>query len=480
MGTNKGDYSVYRDPIAERYASAEMSANFSAQTKFSTWRRLWVALARAEKQLGLAITDAQIAEMQKFVDDINFAEAEAREREVRHDVMAHVHAFGMQAKGAKPIIHLGATSCYVGDNADLIIMRDALRLVRRRLVNVIDRLAAFALEHKDTPTLGYTHFQPAQPTTVGKRASLWLQDLMMDLDEVTRRIDTLKFLGNKGTTGTQASFLALFEGDAKKVDKLDQLIATEMGFDATFDVTGQTYPRKVDAQALAMLSGIAQSAHKFANDLRLLMHLREVEEPIGEKQIGSSAMAYKRNPRQSELITGLARHVIVLANDPAFTAANQWLERTLDDSANRRVSISGAFLATDGMLRVMLGVVSGLVVNEPVIRRHLMEELPFVATENILMAAVKAGGDRQDLHEKIRAHAHAAAKRMKETGEPNDLLARLKGDRAFAKADLDAALDPSQYVGLASQQTKSYVTKVVRPALAPFKNELGDKPDFSL
>jgi adenylosuccinate lyase len=473
-------YSVYRDPVVERYASAEMSANFSARKKFSTWRRLWVALAKAEKKLGLKITTAQIAEMEKFVDDINFAEAEARERETRHDVMAHVYAYGLQAKRAKPIIHLGATSCYVGDNADLIIMRSALTIIFRRLVNVIDRLAAFAMKYKDTPTLGYTHFQPAQPTTVGKRATLWLQDLMMDLDEIARRIDGMRFLGNKGATGTQASFLELFEGDVDKVNRLEDLIAEEMGFDACFDVTGQTYPRKVDAMTLATLSGVAQSAHKFANDLRLLMHLREVEEPIGEKQIGSSAMAYKRNPRQSELITALARHVIVLANDPAFTAASQWLERTLDDSANRRVSISGAFLAADGMLRVMLSVVSGLVVNEAVIRRHLMEELPFVATENILMTAVKAGGDRQELHEKIRAHAHAAAKRMKETGEPNDLLARLKSDRAFAKADLSAALDPSQYVGLAPLQTENYVNNVVRPALEPFADELGEKADFSL
>ncbi len=480
MGKDKASYDVYRDPLVERYASEEMSANFSAQKKFSTWRRLWVALARAEKELGLAITDAQIAEMEKFVDDINFAEAEAREREVRHDVMAHVWAYGLQAKSARPIIHLGATSCYVGDNADLIIMRSALAIVFRRLLNVIDRLAAFALQYKDTPTLGYTHFQPAQPTTVGKRATLWLQDLMMDLDEVARHIDTLKFLGNKGTTGTQASFLELFGGDVDKVNRLEDLIAEEMGFDACFDVTGQTYPRKVDAQVLGALSGIAQSAHRFANDLRLLMHLREVEEPIGEKQIGSSAMAYKRNPRQSELITALARHVIVLANDPAFTAAGQWLERTLDDSANRRLSIPGAFLAADGMLRVMLGVVSGLVVNERVCHRHLLEDLPFIATENILMSAVKAGGDRQELHEKIRAHSHAAAKKMKETGEPNDLLARLKADPAFAKVDLSRALVSAHYVGLAPQQTEKYVNNVVKPALVPFADELGDRADFAL
>ncbi len=480
MGREKGAYDVFRDPVVERYASEEMSANFSAQKKFSTWRRLWVALARAEQKLGLDITDEQIAQMEKFVETINFAEAEAREREVRHDVMSHVYAFGLQAPEAKPIIHLGATSCYVGDNADLIIIRDALKITRRRLVNVSDRLCDFALKYKDLPTLGFTHYQPAQLTTVGKRASLWVQDLMMDLEALERRLAGIKFRGVKGTTGTQASFLALFEGDAEKVRKLEGLVAKEMGFEACFPVTGQTYPRKFDAQVLSVLSGIAQSAHKFANDLRLLSNLRELEEPFDEKQVGSSAMAYKRNPRRAELITALARHVMVLANDPAFTAAEQWLERTLDDSANRRIAIPGAFLATDGMLRVMLNVVSGLVVNEGVIRRRIEQELPFIATENILMAAVKAGGDRQEVHEKIRQHSHAAARRMKETGGENDLLARLKKDKAFAKADLDAALEPSLYVGLAPQQTEDYVKRSVRPALEPYKDDLGEEAEFDL
>ena len=473
-------YDVYQDPLAERYASAEMSANFSARKKFGTWRRLWVALARAEKKLGLDITDAQIAEMEKYVDDVNFAEAEAREREVRHDVMAHVHAFGLQAKKAAPIIHLGATSCYVGDNADVIIIRDAMHIVLARLVKVIDKLAAFALKHKNLPTLGFTHYQPAQLTTVGKRAALWLQDLVMDLAELERRLATVKLRGVKGTTGTQASFLELFGGDAGKVAKLEQLVAEEMGFDACFAVTAQTYPRKWDTQVLQTLGGIAQSAHKFANDIRLLSNLREMEEPFGEKQIGSSAMAYKRNPRRAELITALARHVIILELDPAFTAASQWLERTLDDSANRRVSIPQAFLATDGLLRVYLDVAAGLVVNEGVIRRRLREELPFIATENILMQAVKAGGDRQALHEKIRTHAQAAARRMKEEGVSNDLLARLKTDAAFAKVDVDAVLEPSGYVGLAPQQTERFVTDVVRPALAAYAQMLGESADFSL
>jgi adenylosuccinate lyase len=480
MGEQGRDYSRYQDPLIERYASAEMAANFSPQKKFSTWRRLWVALAKAEKELGLDITDEQIAQMERFVDTINFAEAEARERVVRHDVMAHVHAFGLQAVKAKPIIHLGATSCTVTDNADVIIMRDALRLVLRRLVNVIDRLAAFALKYKDLPALGFTHFQPAQPVTVGKRACLWIQDLMMDLAEIEHRLATFRLLGVKGTTGTQASFLELFGGDASKVDRLERRVSELMGFEDAYPVTGQTYPRKFDAQVLATLAGVAQSAHKFANDLRLLMHLQEVEEPFDEKQIGSSAMAYKRNPRRAELIAALARHVIVLVGDPAFTAATQWLERTLDDSANRRIAIPGAFLASDGMLRVYLNVASGLVVNEKVCRRRVKQELPFIATENLLMQAVKAGGDRQELHEKIRAHSHAAAKRMKEEGAENDLLERLKGDPAFAKVNLDAAADPSKFVGLAPRQTERFVSDAVRPALQRYQALLGEAAEFEL
>jgi adenylosuccinate lyase len=480
MGKDGMSYDEFRDPVVERYASEEMSANFSPRKKFSTWRRLWVALARGEKQLGLDITDEQLSEMERFVDDVNFADAEAREREVRHDVMAHIHAFGLQARSAKPIIHLGATSCYVTDNADIIIMREALRIVLRRLVNVIDHLSGFALRHKDLATLGFTHFQPAQLTTVGKRATLWIQDFMMDLQEVERRIDGMRLLGVKGATGTQASFLELFDGDASKVRRLENLIARDVDFTECFPVTGQTYPRKFDAQVLSTLSGTAQSAHKFANDLRLLSNLREMEEPFDEKQIGSSAMAYKRNPRRAELITGLARHVIVLAADPAFTAAEQWLERSLDDSSNRRVSIPGAFLAADGMLRVCLNVVAGLVVNEAVIARHVREELPFIATENILMQAVKAGGDRQELHEKIRRHSQAAAGRIKATGSENDLLSRLRDDRSFADVDLDAALDPSRYVGLAAVQAEEFVRDVVRPALRPYEDQLGDSADFDL
>jgi len=480
MSEEKGRHGVFQDPVVERYASAEMSANFSAQKKFSTWRRLWVALARAEQQLGLDITEDQIREMEKFIDDINFAEAEAREHEVRHDVMAHVHAFGLQAPSAKPIIHLGATSCYVGDNADIIIIRDALLIIRRRLVNVIEKLSAFALRFKDLPTLGFTHYQPAQLTTVGKRACLWVQDLLMDLEEVERRVDKIRLRGVKGTTGTQASFLELLGGDPKKVRQLEELVAREVGFTETFPVTGQTYPRKFDAQVLSILSGIAQSAHKFANDLRLLSNLREMEEPFGAKQIGSSAMAYKRNPRRAELITALARHVIVLEGNAAFTAASQWLERTLDDSANRRIAIPGAFLATDGMLRVYLNVAGGLVVNKGVIQRRLELELPFIATENILMQAVKAGGDRQELHEKIRQHSHAAALRMKGSGGANDLLSRLKSDEAFANIDVETVLDPSRYVGLAPQQTEEFVKNVVGPALKPYKDELGESAEFDL
>jgi len=480
MGKDTSGYDVFQDPLVTRYASPEMSANFSPRKKFSTWRRLWVALARAEQKLGLDISNVQIAEMAKYVDDINFAEAEAREREVRHDVMAHVHAFGLQAKTASRIIHLGATSCYVGDNADVIIIRDALEIILRRLVNVIDKLASFALKHKDLPTLGFTHYQPAQLTTVGKRATLWIQDLMMDLSELVRRIEEIRLRGVKGTTGTQASFLTLFEGDAKKVKMLEKLVAREMGFARCYPVTGQTYPRKLDVQVLSTLSGIAQSAHKFANDLRLLSNLREVEEPFAEKQIGSSAMAYKRNPRRAELITALARHVMVLVGNPTFTAASQWLERTLDDSANRRISIPGAFLATDGVLRVYLNVAQGLVVNKAVINARLVEELPFIATENLMMEAVKKGGNRQELHERIRKHAHEAARQMKARGGKNDLLGRLRVDEAFKKVNIDAAVKPSLYVGLAPQQTEEYITGIVCPALKAYQKHLGESAEFDL
>ena len=472
----------YASPLPERYATEEMTYLWSPHRKFSTWRRLWVALARAEMELGLPVTAEQVAELEAHVEDINFADAEAAERRTRHDVMAHVYAYGKQCPKAKPIIHLGATSAYVGDNTDLILLREGMRILLAQLVNVIDQLAKFAGKHSDLATLGFTHFQPAQPTTVGKRACLWIQDLLMDLADLAGRIEGITFLGVKGTTGTQASFLALLDGDADKVRKLDARVAELMGFSGCVPVSGQTYPRKVDSQVLSVLSGIAQSAHKFANDMRLLCHLREVEEPFGSEQIGSSAMAYKRNPRRTELMTGLSRFVMVNALNADLTAAEQWFERTLDDSGTRRLSLPETFLATNGILNVFMSVVSGLVVNEGVIARRLASELPFLATENILMCATKAGGDRQELHERIRKHAHAASARMKETGEPNDLLSRLKKDEAFAKVPLDAGdiLEAALYVGLAPQQTRSYIKDVVEPALRPYADVLGAETDFHL
>jgi adenylosuccinate lyase len=459
---------LYENPLVSRYAGREMNLVWSPQTKFSTWRRLWVALARAERELGLPITDEQISELEAFVDRINFDVAEARERELRHDVMSHVYAFGEQCPGARAIIHLGATSCYVTDNSELIQIRDALRIVDRKLCDVVGHLREFALTYRNLPTLGFTHFQPAQLTTVGKRASLWMYDLTLDIEAVRRGIRELPFRGVKGTTGTQASFLALFDGDHDKVKALEQRVTELMGFDRCVPVSGQTYSRKFDYHVLAMLSGIAQSAAKMATDIRLLAHLKEVEEPFGEKQIGSSAMAYKRNPMRSERVCGLARYVITLADNAAHTHATQWMERTLDDSANRRLSLPQAFLGVDVLLSTLANVADGLHVWPQVIRRHVEQELPFMATEEIIMAGVKAGGDRQELHEAIRGHSMEAARRVKEEGGSNDLLERLAGDPLFSPvrdrfADL---LAPERFVGRAPQQVEEFIAEVVDPLLA--------------
>jgi len=458
----------YDNPLIARYASAEMSALWSPQRKFSTWRRLWVALAEAEAELGLAITAEQIAELRANVETIDFAAADRYERRLRHDVMAHVHAYGDVCPTARPIIHLGATSCYVTDNTDLLLLRDGLDLVRTRLVGVLGRLAAFARQHRDLACLAFTHMQPAQPTTIGKRACLWAYDLVLDLAEIEHRMDSLKALGSKGTTGTQASFLELFGGDHAKVRRLEQLICEKIGLAQSYPVTGQTYPRKIDSQVLAVLSGIAQTAHKMATDLRLLQHRKEVEEPFEKEQIGSSAMAYKRNPMRSERMCSLARFVVSLESSSAMTAATQWLERTLDDSANRRLVIPQAFLAIDAVLILYHNIADGLVVYPRVLARNLDAELPFMATENILMAAVAAGGDRQDLHERIRRHSQAAAAMVKQEGAPNDLLDRLAADPAFAKVDLDAALAPQKFIGRAPEQVDEFLAEVIEPILAKY------------
>ncbi|MDQ0290358.1 adenylosuccinate lyase [Oligosphaera ethanolica] len=459
---------AYESPFSARYASDDMQYLFSAEKKFRSWRQLWIVLAEAEHELGLPVSLEQIAELKAHRDDINYDVAAERERVVRHDVMAHVHAYGEQCPLARPIIHLGATSCYVGDNTDLLIMRDAFRLLRGKLLVVISRLAAFADEYKALPTLGFTHFQPAQPTTVGKRACLWLQDLLFDLADVDYFLDGLRLLGSKGTTGTQASFLELFDGDHAKCRRLDDLIAQKLGFPGCYAVSGQTYSRKIDSRALNVLSGIAQSACKFSNDVRLLQHLKEVEEPFEKSQIGSSAMAYKRNPMRSERIAALSRYVLADALNPAFTAATQWFERTLDDSANRRLSVAEAFLAVDGILDIYANVAGGLVVYPKVIEKRLRQELPFMASENIMMDAVKAGGDRQELHERIREHSQAAGRQVKVEGGDNDLLARLKADPAFAtiKDGLDDTLDPARYVGRAPQQVDEFLAAEVQPVLA--------------
>ena len=465
----------YTSPLSERYASKEMQYIFSQDMKFRTWRRLWIALAETEKELGLNITQEQIDELKAHADDINYDVAKAREKEVRHDVMSHVYAYGVQCPKAKGIIHLGATSCYVGDNTDIIVMTEALKLVQKKLVNVIAELSKFADKYKDQPTLAFTHFQPAQPTTVGKRATLWTQEFMMDLEDLEYVLGTIKLLGSKGTTGTQASFLELFEGDQETIDKIDPMIAAKMGFRECYPVSGQTYSRKVDTRVVNVLAGIAASAHKMSNDIRLLQHLKEVEEPFEKSQIGSSAMAYKRNPMRSEHIASLSRYVMVDALNPAITSATQWFERTLDDSANKRLSVPEGFLAIDGILDLCLNVVDGLVVYPKVIEKHMMAELPFMATENIMMDAVKAGGDRQELHERIRELSMEAGRNVKVEGKDNNLLELIAADPAFnlTLEELQKTMDPKKYVGRAKEQTESFIAKVVNPVLDSHKEMLG-------
>jgi len=458
----------YLSPLSTRYASDEMQHVFSEDFKFRTWRRLWIALAKAEQTLGLDITDAQIAEMEAHADDINYAEAEALERELRHDVMAHVHAYGKQCPSAKGIIHLGATSCYVGDNTDVIQLREASRIVLNKAAQVVRNLRAFALQYKAMPCLAYTHLQPAQLTTVGKRATLWMNELIMDIEELEHRLGTLKLLGSKGTTGTQASFMELFDGDEAKVKKLEAIIAADLGFDGCVPVSGQTYSRKVDAYFLSVLSGFAQSAYKFGNDLRILQSFEEVEEPFEKHQIGSSAMPYKRNPMRSERICALARYVIIDSLNPAITAGTQWFERTLDDSANKRISVAEAFLAVDAILNIYMNVSSKLVVYDKVVRRRVMEKLPYMATENIMMKSVKKGGDRQALHEQLRVHSHAAAARVKLEGGQNDLIDRIEADPAFplSREEIEAELDPALYIGRSASQVDEFIAAVVDPVLA--------------
>ena len=472
----------YVSPLSERYASKEMQYIFSQDMKFRTWRRLWIALAETEKELGLNITQEQIDELKAHKDDINYDVARERERQVRHDVMSHVYAYGVQCPKAKGIIHLGATSCYVGDNTDIIVMAEALKLVQKKLVNVIAELSKFADKYKDQPTLAFTHFQPAQPTTVGKRATLWTQEFMMDLEDLEYVLGSLKLLGSKGTTGTQASFLELFDGDQETIDKIDPMIAQKMGFKQCYPVSGQTYSRKVDTRVLNILAGIAASAHKMSNDIRLLQHLKEVEEPFEKSQIGSSAMAYKRNPMRSERIASLSRYVMIDALNPAITSATQWFERTLDDSANKRLSIPEGFLAIDGILDLCLNVVDGLVVYPKVIEKHMMAELPFMATENIMMDAVKAGGDRQELHERIRELSMEAGRTVKVEGKDNNLLDLIAADPAFNLTikELNKSMEPSRYVGRAKEQTTAFITKVVQPVLDEHKEMLGIKAEINV
>ncbi|MGN0687010.1 MAG: adenylosuccinate lyase [Oscillospiraceae bacterium] len=475
------NYNTYESPFCTRYASKEMQYLFSADKKFTTWRRLWVALARGEMKLGLPVTQAQVDELEANINNIDYEMAAAREKEVRHDVMAHVYTYGKQCPNAEPIIHLGATSCYVGDNTDIIIMRDALGLVKKKLVNVLANLAKFADTYKAMPCLAYTHLQPAQPTTVGKRATLWMNDLLMDLEEIDHRIAGLKLLGQKGTTGTQASFVELFKGDSAKIKALEKSIAEEMGFSACVPVSGQTYTRKVDAQVLSALSGIAQSCSKFSNDLRLLQNFEEMEEPFGKNQIGSSAMPYKRNPMRSERITSLARYVMIDTLNPAFTAGTQWLERTLDDSANKRIAVAEAFLAVDAILNIMLNVTDGLVVYPEMVRARLMKKLPFMATENIMMKAVEKGGNRQELHELLRTHSHAATKKVKEGGD-NDLAELIANDPAFniTKAEIEEMLIPENYVGRAPEQTAEFLAEFIQPVLDENSAMLGEKAELSV
>ncbi len=468
---------VYQSPLSERYASKEMQYIFSQDMKFRTWRKLWIALAETEKELGLPITEEQIAELKAHAEDINYDVAKAREKEVRHDVMSHVYAYGVQCPKAKGIIHLGATSCYVGDNTDIIVMTEALRLIKKKLVNVMSELADFADKYKAQPTLAFTHFQPAQPTTVGKRATLWLQEFSLDLEDLEHVLSNMKLLGSKGTTGTQASFLELFDGNQEKIDKIDPMIAEKMGFSECYPVSGQTYSRKVDTRVLNVLAGIAASAHKMSNDIRLLQHLKEVEEPFEKSQIGSSAMAYKRNPMRSERIASLSRYVMIDALNPAITSATQWFERTLDDSANKRLSVPEGFLATDGILDLCLNVVDGLVVYPKVIEKRLMSELPFMATENIMMDAVKAGGDRQELHERIRELSMEAGRNVKVEGKENNLLELIAADAAFnlSLEDLQKTMDPAKYVGRSKEQVDALLQKVIRPILEENRELLGVK-----
>lgn len=475
-------YDKYVSPLSERYASKEMQYIFSPDMKFRTWRRLWIALAETEKELGLDITEEQIAEMKEHQDDINYDVAKEREKLVRHDVMSHVYAYGVQCPKAKGIIHLGATSCYVGDNTDIIIMTEALKLVKKKLVNVINELAEFANKYKAQPTLAFTHFQPAQPTTVGKRASLWLMELKLDYDDLCYLLDSMMLLGCKGTTGTQASFMELFEGNQEKVKKVDTMIAEKMGFHKCFPVSGQTYSRKMDTRVANLLAGIAQSAHKFSNDIRLLQHLKEIEEPFEKNQIGSSAMAYKRNPMRSERIASLARYVMIDALNPAITAATQWFERTLDDSANKRLSIPEAFLAVDGILDLYLNVVDGLVVYDKVITKRLMSELPFMATENIMMDAVKAGGDRQELHEKIRELSMEAGKNVKQNGMENNLLELIAEEKSFglSLADLEKTMNPENYIGRCKEQVEEFLSEEIQPILKENKELLGITAEISV
>ena len=470
----------YVSPLSDRYASKEMQYIFSPDMKFRTWRRLWIALAETEKELGLPITQEQIDELKAHKDDINYDVAKERERLVRHDVMSHVYAYGVQCPKAKGIIHLGATSCYVGDNTDIIVMTEALKLVKKKLVNVLAELAKFADEYKNQPTLAFTHFQPAQPTTVGKRATLWMQEFCLDLEDLDYVLGSMKLLGSKGTTGTQASFLELFDGDQETIDKIDPMIAKKMGFKECYPVSGQTYSRKVDTRVINVLAGIAASAHKFSNDIRLLQHLKEVEEPFEKTQIGSSAMAYKRNPMRSERIASLSRYVMVDALNPAITSATQWFERTLDDSANKRLSVPEGFLAIDGILDLCLNVVDGLVVYPKVIEKHMMAELPFMATENIMMDAVKAGGDRQELHERIRVLSMEAGKHVKEEGKENNLLELIAADPAFNMTleELQKSMEPSRYVGRAPRQVDNFLKNVVNPILEENKELLGVKAEI--
>ena len=472
----------YVSPLSERYASKEMQYIFSPDMKFRTWRKLWIALAETEKELGLNITQEQIDELKAHAEDINYDVAKERERQVRHDVMSHVYAYGVQCPKAKGIIHLGATSCYVGDNTDIIVMTEALKLVKKKLVNVIAELSAFADKYKDQPTLAFTHFQPAQPTTVGKRATLWTQEFLLDLEDLEYVLGTMKLLGSKGTTGTQASFLELFDGDQETIDKIDPMIAQKMGFSHCYAVSGQTYSRKVDTRVANILAGIAASAHKMSNDIRLLQHLKEVEEPFEKNQIGSSAMAYKRNPMRSERIASLSRYVMIDALNPAITSATQWFERTLDDSANKRLSIPEGFLAIDGILDLCLNVVDGLVVYPKVIEKHMMAELPFMATENIMMDAVKAGGDRQELHERIRELSMEAGKTVKVEGKDNNLLELIAADPAFnlSLEDLQRSMDPKKYIGRAKEQTERFVNTVVQPILDSHKELLGVKAEINV